>query len=384
VKVTVIGAGLAGLNCARILQSANHEVRVIEATSRLGGRVNTDYIDGFQLDYGFQVINPAYAELKKANVVADLKLKSLPKGIEIIQSDQLIKVGDPLSDLNYLSADLSSRTGTIMEKINFLKFMFSNSGDIALSSAIKPTSLFYLEVIKPFLSGVFLCNPDEVSSLMARELLYWFRKGNPGVPENGVAALPKALAKNLKVDFEVSAVGIKENKVVTNQGEINSDAIVVAINQRQAATLLGRGKWSMNQSTTWYHAVPSGAIESKHLRIDPQGKLVNSIVISNIAPSYSPEGRSLVSTTALNNHSDEMVLSELAKLWNLPAKDFELIKKYEIPESLPKHLPGKSLISQIEIAPNLYAIGDYQATPSQQGALLTGRLAAEAIIKKAN
>jgi len=63
VKVTVIGAGLAGLNCARILQNANHEVRVIEATSRLGGRVNTDYIDGFQLDHGFQVINPAYAEL---------------------------------------------------------------------------------------------------------------------------------------------------------------------------------------------------------------------------------------------------------------------------------------------------------------------------------
>ena len=149
-KVTVIGAGLAGLNCARILQNANHEVRVIEATSRLGGRVNTDYIDGFQLDHGFQVINPAYAELKKAGVVDDLKLKSLPKGVEILKSGQLIKVGDPLSDLSYLFGDLSKSTGTILEKINFLKFMFSNSGDIALSSAIKPTSLFYLEVIKPF------------------------------------------------------------------------------------------------------------------------------------------------------------------------------------------------------------------------------------------
>ena len=56
-EVTVIGAGLAGLSAALTLQSAGRAVRVIEASDRVGGRVATDFIDGFTLDRGFQLIN---------------------------------------------------------------------------------------------------------------------------------------------------------------------------------------------------------------------------------------------------------------------------------------------------------------------------------------
>lgn len=64
--VIVIGAGLAGLRAARVLADAGRTVVVLEASDRVGGRVTTDEVDGFRLDRGFQLLNPAYAELRAA------------------------------------------------------------------------------------------------------------------------------------------------------------------------------------------------------------------------------------------------------------------------------------------------------------------------------
>ena len=54
-NVVIIGAGLAGLACARRLTNAGFTCTVLEASDGIGGRVRTDRIDGFQLDRGFQV-----------------------------------------------------------------------------------------------------------------------------------------------------------------------------------------------------------------------------------------------------------------------------------------------------------------------------------------
>lgn len=53
--MAVIGAGIAGLVCARILTRAGLVVKVFEASDGVGGRVRTDEVDGFLLDRGFQV-----------------------------------------------------------------------------------------------------------------------------------------------------------------------------------------------------------------------------------------------------------------------------------------------------------------------------------------
>ena len=58
--VVVIGSGLAGLSAALTIQSAGYEVEVFESSSKIGGRVASDYIDGFTLDHGFQLINAKY------------------------------------------------------------------------------------------------------------------------------------------------------------------------------------------------------------------------------------------------------------------------------------------------------------------------------------
>ncbi|HBU02146.1 MAG TPA: hypothetical protein DEB20_06335, partial [Acidimicrobiaceae bacterium] len=51
--VIIVGAGLAGLACARTLTAAGIGVQVIEASDGVGGRVRSDHVDGFILDRGF-------------------------------------------------------------------------------------------------------------------------------------------------------------------------------------------------------------------------------------------------------------------------------------------------------------------------------------------
>lgn len=380
-SVLVIGAGLAGLNCAKSLHENGFQVKVIEASDRVGGRVKTDEIDGYLLDHGFQVINPAYSELRRTGLVEELEIASLPKGVELALNEDLIKVGDFRADWSYFKSDLSSKSGTLGEKLSFLRYLMSKPKDQPFAEVFGNHSAFYQRVIKPFLTGVFLTDPDHVSSVMAHELLTWFMKGAPGVPKQGVQSLALALAKGLDIELNTKATALRSSVVTTNNGEMRADVVVLAINQRQAAAILGRGTWSMNSSTTWYHSIDAGEISSKHLRIDSNSGLVNSLVISNVAPTYAPQGRSLVSTTALQPMPEIEVRRKIAKLWGRAESSFEFIKSYEISESLPKHLPGKPLLSKLQITPQLFAIGDYQATPSQQGALLTGRLAAEEIMR---
>src|SRR5690242_6064853 len=60
----VIGAGVAGLACARALQDAGAGVRVLEAAAAPGGRLGGDVLDGWPVDLGaayFTVSYPGFA-----------------------------------------------------------------------------------------------------------------------------------------------------------------------------------------------------------------------------------------------------------------------------------------------------------------------------------
>lgn len=381
-SVIVVGAGLAGLACARVLHEKGCEVIILEKSDRVGGRVKTDVVDGFRFDHGFQVLNPAYSEIRKLNILSELELCHLPKGFEIELEGKIFLIGDPRESLNFLKGDLSFESGSLLEKLAFLTFITRKPEDRSFQESMQSSGKFYRQVIKGFLDGVFLTNSDHVSSLMAHELLRWFVKGKPGVPALGMGEIPKVLARGLDIRLGCTVNKVKDGTVTTNDGDMSADFIVLATDPNTSRRLLDKPAVTMNSSWTWYHAVPKAAATSRYLKVLRHDPFVNSVAISNIAPSYAPQDVTLISSTTLHEISEVQAHEAIARAWRIPNSDIRYLQRYEITESLPFHGPQQALESAPQISERVFLAGDSFSIPAQQGAMRSGKLAAEKIIAR--
>ncbi len=73
-KVIVIGGGIAGLVAAYFLQSKGLEVIVLEASSRVGGRMISDHSKGYLIDGGAQFLSSDYQIL--SSLIEELGMNS--------------------------------------------------------------------------------------------------------------------------------------------------------------------------------------------------------------------------------------------------------------------------------------------------------------------
>ncbi|OYV60960.1 MAG: hypothetical protein B7Z69_02530 [Actinobacteria bacterium 21-73-9] len=94
--VVVVGAGLAGLRCAQVLGERGVDVVVLERADHVGGRVHSFAVDGYRVDQGFQLVNPAYPELLATGVLEGLDLRPLPRSVEVRRRDRRLVLADPL------------------------------------------------------------------------------------------------------------------------------------------------------------------------------------------------------------------------------------------------------------------------------------------------
>ena len=373
-KVIVIGAGLAGLSAALTLQDAGVDVEVYESSDRVGGRVATDLIDGFRLDRGFQLINANYPEIQRLGISDQLDFITASRSVEVAFDSERFLLGDPRR--NPFSA-LSSKTGKLSEKVNFIRYL-STASKTGQSVEDELTSLgdLYSRVLKPFLSGVFLTSPANVDSISGKEIIRTFISGRPGLPSQGAGVLAEVIAS------KVSSIHL--NSRVDSVASFKGSQVIVATDLTTAAQLLDIPNVpQLANSTTWYHEVPPEMSQSKNLVIDGQarGPVINSIVISNMAPSYAPEGKSLLSTTTIDFASESEVRRHLALMWGTSTSSWSLIAKYEIPKALPIFEVGTSRVQSSHIDENTFIAGDYRTVPSQNGALLSGRLAAQELLR---
>ena len=374
-SVVVIGGGLAGLSAAITLQEAGRDVEIFEGSDRVGGRVASDHIDGFTLDRGFQLINANYPELQRLDVIRELDFQTASRSIDISLGDKRYSLSDPRR--NPLSS-LNSRTGTLPEKMKFAQYLLHSArNENSVGAELEGLGTLYTRVLRPFLSGVFLADPKEIGAVQGKELIRSFISGKPGLPRLGAGALPAILAKRIRT--------IHLNSQVDSIAEFSGRDVIVATDLTTSAQLLDIPNVpKLASCTTWYHEVPADFSKSHRLLLDGEkrGPVLNSIVISNFVSSYAPTGRSLLSTTTIEHTSESEVRRHLALLWGKETQTWPLIAKYEIPKALPIFAPGSSLATTSKISDGVFIAGDFRTSASQNGALLSGRLAAQELLNK--
>jgi protoporphyrinogen oxidase len=382
--VVVIGAGLAGLSAALQIQKADREVIVLEAAERAGGRVQSDSIDGFTCDRGFQLINAKYPELVALNVLGELDFRFADRAINVAIDNKLHRLGDPR---RYPFTAFDQATGSILEKLSLVKALIgkpeaNQSIDKYLIRAGLGKTLD--RVLKPFLRGVYLTDLSSVLAPAGLEIIKTFIGGKPGLPRDGVGALSVALANRVSdLRLGVAVNSIKAGKVLTTAGEIAANKIIVATDSTTAAQLLDlTSVTKLAACTTWYHSAPTTPVSHGQLIVDGQnrGAVINTLVISNFIPEYAPVGRNLISSTTDLGVTESEVRRHLATMYNCDNRDWELVAKYEIPAALPIGAMAIDQPIQTLVREGIYLAGDGQVSPSQNGALKSGRLAALAVL----
>jgi len=382
--VIVVGAGLAGLSAAQSLIEAGIEVRVLEASTTIGGRVQTDEINGYRFDRGFQLINARYPEVEALHIIDKLDFHYAPRAVDIALDGSVVRLGDPRK---YFLSALRSESGSIREKIAFLKYLISRSthgSNVESELLAAGCNNLYARVLKPFLTGVFLAQPSRVDSVSGREIIKSFISGAPGLPARGAGELSQVLAREIGVvETGVQVNAITGLELSTSAGSIAARAIIVATDQITAAQLLEIEEVGESVScTTWFHSTPDVLDCDATLRVDglARGAIINSIAISKLLPLSAPVGQTLFSSTSLGHASESEVRRHLSLIWGVDTAGWELVAKYDIKNSLPLFAPGRSHAQSLQVRPGVWRAGDYVSAASQNGALASGRLAALELI----
>jgi hypothetical protein len=382
--VIVVGAGLAGLSAAQSLIEAGIEVRVLEASTTIGGRVQTDEINGYRFDRGFQLINARYPEVEALHIIDKLDFRYAPRAVDIALDGSVARLGDPRK---YFLSALRSQSGSIREKMAFLKYLISRSthgSNVESELLAAGCNNLYTRVLKPFLTGVFLAQPSRVDSVSGREIINSFITGAPGLPARGAGELSQVLAREIGVvETGVQVNAITGLELITSKGVIAARAIIVATDQITAAQLLEIEDVGESVScTTWFHSTPDNVECDSTLRVDglARGAIINSIAISKLLPLSAPGGQTLFSSTSLGHASESEVRRHLSLMWGVDTAGWELVAKYDIKNSLPLFAPGRSHAQSLQVRPGVWRAGDYLSAASQNGALASGRLAALELI----
>ena len=399
--VVVVGAGLAGLACALHLSRRGVDVQLLEASDDVGGRVRTDVVDGMRLDRGFQVHNTAYPEVRRLLDQRALDLRPFTRGAVVRFGDRLHRVGDPRDVPGWALSSARAPVGGVKDKAALLALTARAvlpSPDTLLSreetttaEALRARGLSDAAVdrfLRPFLAGVFLEDRLDTSSRFLDLVWRCFALGTQAVPAAGIGAVPAQLASRLPVGvlhLSTPVEAVRSDGVLVGGERRAARAVVVAVDPPTAAVLVpGLDVPAMNGVTTDYHLAPEPPLADPAIVLDGErsGPVVNTVVLTNAAPEYAP-GRHLVSSSSLGAPVPEPeVRAHLGRVYGVDTAGWEHVARYEVPVGTPDQRPPMGRFRRpVRLDPGLYVCGDHRDSGSVQGALVSGRRAATAVLE---
>ena len=404
-KIHIIGAGVSGLIAAKVLEENGFYPTVIEATDRVGGRVKTDIVNGYQLDHGFQVLLTAYPAAQKYLNFETLGLQKILPGSSIFKAQKQKIIGDPLRDLSFLFPTIFSGIGNISDKMKIVKLKNAlkkkKIEEIFLEK--EQTTLSYLvdygfsdemirDFFKPFFSGIFLETKLETSSRMFEFVFKMFGEGYAAIPLSGIEAIPKQLFHNLKnttFKFNTRVESIKDEEItLVDQTKLESNYTIIATDASALISNLKNQETEWKSCDTFYFETDDKQINKNLIGlIANENALINNIFYHTSLKTELKPNKELLSVTVIDNRNlsnellVEQVKMELKKYCGID--NCTLIKQYTIPKALPRltNIQYDVYPSETRLTATLFLAGDTQLNGSLNAAMQSGENAALGVVE---
>jgi len=421
--VVVIGAGLAGLACARELIGGGLRVQLLEAADAPGGRVRTDVVDGFRLDRGFQVLLTEYPEARRVLDYEALALRNFVPGALVRQGGGFHRFADPFRELGKaigFAFDPIVPMGDKLRVARLRKECLRLSEDELFALPEETTRDFLRRFgftpailerfFQPFLEGIFLERNLTTSARWFRWLFRVFATGFAAVPELGMEQIPEQMAAalpqgTLQCRATVKLIQKSSNGWRVDAGEagsFQSSHVVMAARELEAKSLLASLRKpsaaparAWNRTTTFYYAAQTSPVDEPVIVLNGEGANsgpVNHLaVMSQVSASYAPPGAHLICANVVGSAPENdlamesletEIRAQLRRWFGTQVNQWGVLAGYPIANAVPLQASYQPQ-GATPIEGGIFLCGDYVGSASIQGALVSGAKAATSVIAKA-
>ena len=402
-RVLIVGAGMAGLACARVLNDGGVPATIFEASGRVGGRLGSESVGGFTLDRGFQIFLTSYPEARRLLDFEALALRAFTPGAIVRWRGQFHRLVDPVRRPLALPRTALSPLATLGDKMRVPRVLSKVlKGDLPHTTTLERLRNFGFSdriigtFFRPFFAGVFL-EPDLSTSSRMFDFLYpLFATGQSALPSLGMQAIADQLASGLErseIVTEAAVASVEGRSITFADGRrVAGRAVVVATDANTASRLLPKvpipraAGWT--GTTCVYFAAERSPVNEPILVLNADGiadgPVNNVAVLSDVSSAYAPPGKSLIACTVIGDVGDveEHVRQQMRAWYGHAVDGWQHLKTYRIPYALPGKRADQldNLHRSPRVAGGVYLCGDHCDTASINGALCSGRRAAEAIL----